>query len=240
MPTATPRTRAKLRRAAATALAPEIPTEPIWRITVDQYDEMIRAGILTADDPVELLEGWLVQKMPKNDPHILAGKLLRHELELLTPAGWHVTTQDPIRLSDSQPGPDVSIVRGSPRDFGTSKPTPEFIGLVVEVSDSSLEKDRVRKKTMYARERIELYWVVNLSERMIEVFSEPTGATKRPDFRQHQTFSEKQRVPVVSQRQESRFNSSCGCVAVTDCGARGSRASDFKSVFNESCFQPCT
>lgn len=179
--------------------APEIPTEPIWRITVDQYDEMIRAGILTADDPVELLEGWLVQKMPKNDPHILAGKLLRHELELLTPTGWHVATQDPIRLSDSQPEPDASIVRGSPRDYATSKPTPELVGLVVEVSDSSLEKDRVRKKMMYAREGIEVYWVVNLPNRVIEVFSEPTGPTKRPDFRQHLTFSEKQRVPVSLQ-----------------------------------------
>ena len=64
MATAVRRTRKKRQVSDSAMPAPEIPTEPIWRITVDQYDEMIRAGILTADDPVELLEGWLVQKMP--------------------------------------------------------------------------------------------------------------------------------------------------------------------------------
>lgn len=45
-----------------------VPDEAIWRLTVEQYHHMIQAGILTEDDPVELLEGWLVTKMSKN-PH---------------------------------------------------------------------------------------------------------------------------------------------------------------------------
>ena len=49
-----------------------VPTEPIWRLSVAQYHQMIQAGILTDDDPVELLEGWLVPKMPKNPPHRVA------------------------------------------------------------------------------------------------------------------------------------------------------------------------
>lgn len=158
---------------------------------------MIRAGILTDEDPVELLEGWLVQKMPKNNPHILAGKLVRAELEKLIPTGWHIATQDPITLTDSEPEPDVTVVRGSPRDFLKAKPTPAEVGLVVEVADSSAERDRTTKKVLYARAEVEVYWVVNLVAEVIEVFSEPTGATKHPDFRQHQVFTAKQRVPVV-------------------------------------------
>jgi len=158
---------------------------------------MIRAGILTDEDPVELLEGWLVQKMPKNNPHILAGKLLRAELEKLIPAGWHIATQDPITLSDSEPEPDVMVIRGSPRDYLKSKPTPSEVGLVVEVADSSTDRDRGWKKSLYARAGVDVYWVVNLVDEIIEVFTSPSGVSKRPDYRQHQIFTAKQRVPVV-------------------------------------------
>ena len=198
MATAAVTRRSSVRRKRAPDTDPlEVPTAPIWRITVEQYDEMIRTGILTDEDPVELLEGCLVQKMPKIDPHVLSGKLLRLELEKLVPPGWHIATQDPIRLSDSQPEPDISVVRGAPRDFAKSKPTPSAVGLVVEVSDSSLERDRDWKKTLYARAGIDIYWIVNLPAEMIEVFTDPSGPTKRPDFRKHQVYSAKQRVPVL-------------------------------------------
>ena len=82
----------------------------LWRISVDQYEEMIQAGILTANDPVELLDGCLVRKMPKTENHILSGKLVQAELAKLIPSGWHLATQNPIRLSDSQPEPDADPV----------------------------------------------------------------------------------------------------------------------------------
>jgi hypothetical protein len=58
-----------------------VPTDLIWRLSVDQYHAMIRVGILTDDDPVELLDGWLVSKMPKNPPHRVVTRLLRQALE---------------------------------------------------------------------------------------------------------------------------------------------------------------
>lgn len=115
-----------------------VPDDTIWRLTVEQYHRMISAGILTDDDPVELLEGWLVFKMPKNPQHRLATQLTREALTRLIPAGWFVDTQEPITTYDSEPEPDVMIVRGQPRDYANRHPVPAEIALVVEVADATL------------------------------------------------------------------------------------------------------
>jgi hypothetical protein len=73
-----------------------VPTEPVWRFSVPQYHQMIRLGILTEDDPVELLEGWIIHKMPKNPPHRAATKLTRNALEEIVPEGWYVDAQEPL------------------------------------------------------------------------------------------------------------------------------------------------
>ena len=99
----------------AVSQEPAVPTEPIWRLSVDKYHAMIEAGIILADDPVELLDGWLVLKMTKNPPHSLAMGLIRQALERLIPAGWYVESQDAITLEDSEPEPDVFLVRGDRR-----------------------------------------------------------------------------------------------------------------------------
>jgi hypothetical protein len=100
--------------AAADAAIPDV---PIYRLTVAQYEAMASAGILTEDDSVELLEGWLVRKMTKNRPHIIAAGLARRALERLIPSGWHVAIQDPIATVDSEPEPDLAVVRGEERDY---------------------------------------------------------------------------------------------------------------------------
>src|SRR6266851_3947866 len=89
-----------------------VPTDVIWRFSVDQYHAIIRAGILTEDDPVELLEGWLVTKMPKNPRHRVVTRLIREALENLGAPGWYVDTQEPLTTADSEPEPDVMVVRG--------------------------------------------------------------------------------------------------------------------------------
>jgi hypothetical protein len=63
------------------------PTEPLWPLSVAQYHQMLATGILSSDDPVELLAGWLVQKMPKNPPHRIATRLTREALEFIIPQG---------------------------------------------------------------------------------------------------------------------------------------------------------
>jgi len=174
-----------------------IPVEPVCRITVEQYHEMIQAGILGPDDPIELLEGWLVRKIAKDPPHVTANELLRDELSQMLPRGWSVRMQNPVTLPDSEPEPDLAVVRGTHRDYLGSHPMPDDIALVVEVAESSLQRDKGLKKTIYARAGAEQYWVFNLPDSTIEVFSVPTGSTKHPDYRKHQVFTAKQKVPVV-------------------------------------------
>jgi hypothetical protein len=87
------------------------PNDLIWRLSVEQYHEMIRTGILTSDDPVELLEGWLIYKTPKSPRHSVSTRVTRRALEGVVPDGWYVDTQEPITLDDSEPEPDVMLVR---------------------------------------------------------------------------------------------------------------------------------
>jgi Uma2 family endonuclease len=174
-----------------------VPTDYIWRLSVEQYHEMIRTGILTDDDPVELLEGWLVVKMPKNPPHRLATQLTRAALERLIPTGWFVDAQEPVTTENSEPEPDVVIVRGDRRQYSDRHPGPPDLALVVEVAETSLTRDRGMKKRLYARTRIPVYWIVNLVDGQIEVYTDPTGPADEPDFRQRQNYGPPDEVPVV-------------------------------------------
>ncbi len=170
----------------SSAIAQFIPTDPIWRLSVEQYHQMIQLGILTDDDPVELLEGWLVYKMPKNPPHRIATKLTRDALDQILPSGWYVDTQEPITLIDSEPEPDIVIVRGATQDYVDRHPTAQDIALVIEVADSTLERDRTSKKRLYARAGIPIYWIINLVDRSIEVYAQP----ENEDYQQQTTVTE--------------------------------------------------
>ena len=173
------------------------PPEPIWRLSVAQYHQMIQAGILTEGDPVELLEGILVTKMVKNPPHTLATQLTRTALERCMPPGWFANTQEPVTTDTSEPEPDVTVVRGERRQYAQRHPGPADLGMLVEVADSSLRQDRTTKKRIYARASIPIYWIVNLVDRQIEVYTEPTGAAEQPDYRQRRDYGPTDSVPVV-------------------------------------------
>jgi Uma2 family endonuclease len=189
---------------------PALPTEPIWRMSVDRYHEMIEAGILTEDDPVELLEGWLVEKMPKNPPHSLAIQLARKALERLAPAGWFVNTQDAVTTAESEPEPDVIVARGDPRQYATRHPGPLDLALVIEVSATTLKRDRGLKQRIYARASIPIYWIVNLIDGHVEVYTDPTGPAEQPSYRQRRDFGPADDLPLVIDGQE------VGRIAVRD------------------------
>lgn len=157
-------------------VSPPMTTDFIWRLSVEQYHKMIAEDILTEDDPVELLEGVLVTKMPKNPPHSLATQLVRDALAKLFSSGWSVSAQEPITLAHSEPEPDVSAVKGERRQYLNHYSSAEETPLVVEVADSSLSRDRKLKKRIYAAAGIPVYWIVNLAKQRIEVYTEPSVA----------------------------------------------------------------
>jgi len=181
---------------------PAVPSDLIWRFSVREYHDMIRTGILTEGDPVELLDGWLVTKMMKNPPHSAATDLVRYALEQIVPKGWYVRSQDAITLATSEPEPDVVVVRGDPRAYVDRHPGPEDVALVVEVADASLQRDRTFKKRLYAQAGIPVYWIVNLIERRVEVYTDPSGASDQPDYRQHRTFGNSEELPLLVDRRE--------------------------------------
>ncbi len=174
------------------------PDVTLYPLSVEQFDGMVRQGILTEDEPVELLDGLLVLKMTKNPPHVLSGKLTAIELGRLCPATCHVATQGAFTTAASRPEPDVAIVRGSPRDYADRFPTPADMALVVEVADSSVARDRGIKRRVYARAGVPVYWIVVLPERAVEVYTGPSGPTAdEPAYAAVRRFADGDRVPVV-------------------------------------------
>lgn len=181
----------------ANGYAEDLLDEALYRLTVEQYHAMIETGILTDDDPVELLEGRLFYKMSKKPRHRGITWRVAKRLEQVLVAGWFVALQDPVTMDDSEPEPDVVIVRGESDDYMTHHPTPTDVGLVVEVSDSTLQVDQGRKKRLYARVNIPVYWVVNLVDNVVEVYRTPTNHADGPEYAEHHTFSAADELPLV-------------------------------------------
>ena len=175
----------------------------IWRFSVDQYHAMIQAGILTENDPVELLEGWLITKMSKNPKHRIATRLVRQALEKIVSSGWYVDSQEPLTTVDSEPEPDGMVVRGETREYPDRHPGPQDVALVVEVADSSLQRDRSLKKRLYAAAGIPVYWIVNLLTNQIEVYTEPSGPAEKPDYQQQQNYGLEDAIPIVIDDREA-------------------------------------
>ena len=137
-----------------------------------EYARLIDHGILDEDEPIELLDGLLLLKEPQHSAHRTAVLLVARALERAFGEGWFVQVQSPIILDDrSEPEPDVCVVRGAPRDDVASHP--RHPALVVEVAESGLVMARGRKAAAYARGRITDYWIVNLTDRVVEVHREP-------------------------------------------------------------------
>src|SRR3954469_18658591 len=123
-------------------LPPGPSPEPVLRLSVQQYHAMIDAGVLTDDDPVELLEGILVFQMPEKPGHRIALAKLQRALTPLLPATLSLQFQDPITLADGEPEPDAVVFTGQAEDYADRHPGPSDVRLVVEVADTTLARDR--------------------------------------------------------------------------------------------------
>jgi Uma2 family endonuclease len=145
---------------------------PVHRITVDEYERIIRAGALEYPGKVELIDGYLVDKMGKNPEHSYSATSAHELLSDRLPAGWSARKEEPVRIPDyDEPEPDVSVVRGARADYRHRIPEAADVALLAEVSDSTLGQDRSKKLSAYARAGIPVYWIVNLVDRQVEVYS---------------------------------------------------------------------
>ena len=147
-----------------------------WRRV--EYDQLVELGIFTGER-LELLDGLLVVREPQGGPHAAMVGQVGDVLRVAFGAEWHVRLQAPVALDDeSEPEPDVAVVPGVFRDYVGGHPSTPV--LVVEVAESSLRLDRRMKSGLYARARLREYWIVNLVDRVLEVYRDPQPTADAP------------------------------------------------------------
>jgi Uma2 family endonuclease len=151
----------------------QIPLALPHRLTVEQVEAMIRAGILTENDRCELIRGELIDKMVIGDPHMAAVKRLNHWFTSRAAKRYLVGVQDSVKLIDSLPEPDLMLLRYRADFYVSQTPAPADVLLLIEVADSSLDYDRTVKLPLYAENGIAEYWLVNLVDECIEVHRQP-------------------------------------------------------------------
>ena len=136
-----------------------------------EYDRLVELGVFEGE-PLELIGGQLVVAEPQYPYHASAIGAVEYAVRAALPSGWIVRTQAPISLDDeSEPEPDAVVVPGHPTDYRHEHPARPV--LTIEVADSSVRFDREHKGSLYARAGLEEYWIVNLVDRVLEVYRDP-------------------------------------------------------------------
>lgn len=170
---------------------------PVRRFTVDEYHRMIDEGYFANDERFELLEGWIVAKVSRNPPHDGHVSLGRRVLDRRLPPLWHVRVQCAFTTGDSEPEPDLAIVSGVEEDYFARHPNTNDVALVVEVSSSTLDDDRVVMGRIYARAGLPVYWMINLVDQQVEVYEQPSGPVQEPSFGHHRVFRRGEVIPFI-------------------------------------------
>ena len=146
--------------------------------TVAEYHRLVDEGILD-DQPVELLHGEIVVMAPEGEPHAYGSDEAGEYLTRLLGERAKVRQAKPITLTavNSEPEPDLAIVRRLGREYRDHHPYPENVFWLVEYANTSLSKDLDAKKRLYAAAGIPEYWVVNLRDMTVLVFRDPSAET---------------------------------------------------------------
>lgn len=156
------------------------PPYPVHRFSVAEYHRLVDVGLLDEDARVELLEGWIVPKMPRSPLHDATINVVLRVLLAHLAAGWEIRVQSAAVTDDSEPEPDVAVVKGPASRYRDHHPSKGEILLIIEVADSSLARDR-HKAAIYASMGVPAYWIVNLQDGSVEVRTQPEPDRRRYD-----------------------------------------------------------
>ena len=153
------------------------------RLSVADYDRMAQAGILGEDDRCELIEGEIIDMTPIGLGHVSCVNRLNQLFATHAAGKAIVSVQNPIRLNaQSEPQPDIAVLRYRDDFYRDFHPTPEDVLLIVEVADASLRYDREIKLPLYARHGIPEVWIIDLQNGRVEIFRGPEGDRYRETF----------------------------------------------------------
>lgn len=153
------------------------------RFSVADYDQMIELCILTEYDRVELIRGEIIEKISIGEFHAACVRKLTRLFASRLGARAIVSVQNPVRLEDSEPEPDVTLLIPRDDDYAASHPGPDDVLLVVEVADSSIDFDRDVKGELYAENGIAEYWIMNVFDWTLEVHRLPQSDGRYADVR---------------------------------------------------------
>ncbi|ESA33788.1 hypothetical protein N836_20085 [Leptolyngbya sp. Heron Island J] len=146
------------------------------KFTVGQYHQMIESGILTDRDRVELIQGDIIEMSSVGKRHAACVDRLNELFVLKLATKSLIRVQSPIRLSDnSEPQPDVSILKRRDDFYEGGHPTPTEIWALIEVFDSTIDFDREVKIPIYAQDNISEVWLINLNDSLIECYRQPSS-----------------------------------------------------------------
>ncbi|MBM3993173.1 MAG: Uma2 family endonuclease [Planctomycetes bacterium] len=171
--------------------------DPDFRFTVVQYQKMIAQGIIAPGARIELLDGKVVNKMARNPAHDTSLTLAQHELSPLVMPEWYLRIQMAIVAgAHSQPEPDIAVVFAPASRYAKQHPGAKDVDMLVEVADSTLLDDRRDRAPIYAGGRIPWYWIVNVAEKIVEVYTDPKGGAA-PEYRKRLDYGLDTKVPVI-------------------------------------------
>jgi len=143
-------------------------------LTVKEYHTMAESGILAPDERVELIEGQIFRMAAKGTAHSAAVTRVDRFFDKSLDGRALIRLQDPVQLNDfSEPEPDIAIVQLDPLDYEDHHPTPTEIFLLIEVSDSTLKRDRDLKAPAYAKSGVVECWILDVKGRCLYVLREP-------------------------------------------------------------------
>ena len=145
-----------------------------YSFTVDEFAKMGEAGIFTAEDRVELIDGEIREMTPIGPLHATIVNRLNFTLMKLLESSTVLQVQNPVRLdSHNEPQPDFSIIKARGDYYKTALPESGDTLLAIEVADSSLAYDLHVKAPRYAKSMIPEVWIVDLEAEVVRVFTQP-------------------------------------------------------------------
>jgi Uma2 family endonuclease len=155
-------------------LAPSPPILSRYRFSIADYRRMAELGFFPQGARIELLNGEIVEMSPINSKHASMVDRLAELLVLQLHGRALIKVQNPIALDElSEPEPDLAIVRRRDDFYKNAHPSPQDILFLIEVSDTSLAKDRQVKLPLYAAAGVAETWIVDLEGEQVEVYTEP-------------------------------------------------------------------
>jgi Uma2 family endonuclease len=177
------------------------------RFSVDEYHQMAAAGILTEDDPVELIEGAIVEMPPMGSRHAACIERLTTELVSRTRESARVRVQLPIQVNEhSEPEPDLALVLARADSYASAHPTPSDVLLVIDVAETTVGYDRTVKAPLYAQAGIPEYWLIDLQGERVDVHQDPAEGSYRtvPVFRRGERLTS-EALPSVAIQVDAIF-----------------------------------